>query len=361
MRYPLWALNSTLFILVVCVSLFIFFSREEVPEREDIKPGFVVIRKNGIPKIDIKQIYEYDLFGTYQKEIIEPEEPKYVVPLPEPPSPIIAQVPSKPEPTFLDPLAITLKGIMSIGDGEKNKAIIQDNKTNREAIYKVGDKIEDAQLIRIFNNKIIFVRSNGQQEVFYLRKSDAAADPTYLIIDDWQGVVRKIVPNNYHIYKEEFTERIKNLAQFIDVLNLTTAYKQGVSVGCRIGSSAANSLVHELGFKEGDIILTINGIPATDTKNRLSIYKMVTGSGLGDEILVRLQRQAQHFTFRYTIADFAVIKKSSGPGEPITMHYIETEREKMLKNKYRFASTAREIRKQERRNMLKMGKKPYKK
>ena len=99
------------------------------------------------------------------------------------------------------------------------------------------------------------MRSNGQQEVFYLRKSDAAADPTYLIIDDWQGVVRKIVPNNYHIYKEEFTERIKNLAQFIDVLNLTTAYKQGVSVGCRIGSSASNSLVHELGFKEGDIIL----------------------------------------------------------------------------------------------------------
>ena len=142
MRYPLWALNSTLFILVVCVSLFIFFSREEVPEREDIKPGFVVIHKNGIPTINIKQIYENDLFGTYQNEIIGPEEPKYVVPLPEPPSPVVSQMPSKPEPTFLDPLAITLKGIMSIGDGEKNKAIIQDNKTNREAIYKVGDKIE---------------------------------------------------------------------------------------------------------------------------------------------------------------------------------------------------------------------------
>jgi len=359
MRYPLWALNSALFTLVVCVSLFIFFSREEIPEREDIKPEPVVIRKNGISRINIKQIYEHDLFGTYKKEIIEPEEPKYVVPLPAPPSPVVAQVHKTPEPTFLDPLKITLKGIMSVSDGTKNKAIIE--YTAREAIYKVGDKVGDAQLIRIFNNKIIFVRSNGQQEVFYLRKSDAQADPTYLIIDDWQGIVRKIASNNYHVYKKEFTERINNLAQFIDTLDLTTAYKKGVSVGCRIGSAAPKSLAHELGFKVGDLVLTINGIPATDTKNRFSIYKMVTVAGLGDEILVRLQRQKQHYTLRYTIADFSVVKKPAGPGEPVTMHYIEKEREKMLKNKYRFAPTVREIRKQERRNMLKMGKKSHKK
>ena len=38
---------------------------------------------------------------------------------------------------------------------------------------------EDAQLIKIFNNKAIFLRANGQQEVLYLRPKDAQLDPTY--------------------------------------------------------------------------------------------------------------------------------------------------------------------------------------
>ena len=37
--------------------------------------------------------------------------------------------------------------------------MIQDNKTMQEGTYKVGDLIQDAQLIRIFKNKIIFLTS----------------------------------------------------------------------------------------------------------------------------------------------------------------------------------------------------------
>ena len=42
---------------------------------------------------------------------------------------------------------------------------------------KTGDVIEDAQLMRIFSNKVVLVRSNGQQEVLYLREKDAKTDP----------------------------------------------------------------------------------------------------------------------------------------------------------------------------------------
>ncbi|MCK5633409.1 hypothetical protein KAH94_06645 [bacterium] len=359
MRYPLWALNSTLFVLVISALLFIAFSREDLPEREEIEPSIVTpLKKDGVSIINLKQIYENDLFGTYEKEVVITKEPKYIVPLPEPPSPVRAKIPKKERPKFLDPLQITLKGIMSVSDGVKNKAIIEDNKTKREEIYKVGDKFGDAQLIRIFNNKIIFVRSNGQQEVFYLRQDDAKEDPTYLIISDWNGVVRKIAPNNYRIYFQEFSKRIKNLAQFIDILNLTTAYKKGKSVGCRIGSGEARSLAKELGLEVGDIILTINGIPATDTKNRLKIYKEITTASLDDVITVRLQRKKRTYTLRYKIADFSIIKKPSEPGQAITSHYIEKEQKKMIEKKHTFAPTVREIRKKERQNMFKKGKKP---
>ena len=89
--------------------------------------------------MNISKIYEDDLFGTYQKELptIE-EEPNITVPEP-PPSQI--KVPEEPKPQFLDPLAITLKELLSLfDDDQRNRAIIADNKTNQEATYKVGDK-----------------------------------------------------------------------------------------------------------------------------------------------------------------------------------------------------------------------------
>lgn len=358
MRYPLWVLNSALFALVIFALLFIFFSVEEIPERGDIEPEVAIsARMDGVPTINLKQIYENDLFGTYTKPVITVKEPKYVVPMPEAPQPVPVEIPEKEEPKFLDPLQVTLKGIMSVSDGAKNKAIIADNKTTMESIYKVGDKIEDAQLIRIFKNKVIFVRSNGQQEVFYLRSEDAKEDPTYTIISDWKGVVRRVAKNEYHIYLDEFKKRVKTLAQFIDILNLTTAFKRGVSLGCRIGYTEKDSLADELGFQRGDIVLTINGIPAVDTKNRLEIYKNMTNLVLGDSVVIRLQRRNRIYTLRYVMADFTVIKKQTGPGQPATVKYILEEQKKMLEKKHKFAPTVREIRNKERQNMLLKGSK----
>jgi len=358
MRYPLWILNSVLFALVICAALFIVFSREELPEREEIETEAVATPiKGGAPTINLKQIYENDLFGTYRKTVTPIKEPQYVIPLPEPPKRVPVSIPKEVEPKFLDPLQITLKGIMSVSDGSKNKAIIADNKTTREAIYKVGDKVEDAQLVRIFKNKIVFVRSSGQQEVLYLRQEDAKADPTYLIISDWKGVVRKVAKNHYHIFLSEFKKRVKNLAQFIDILSLTTAYKQGASLGCRIGSTEEGSLAKELGLVDGDIVLTINGLPATDTSSRLEIYKVATNLKKGDNLIVRLQRKNRIYTLRYTMADFAMIRKLSGPGQPVTPRYIKEEQEKILEKRHKLAPTVRKIREQERRNMLLKGKK----
>jgi len=362
MRYPLWVLNGALFILVVAAALFITFSRQELPERVEIEVEVTRLpARDGVPTINLKQIYENDLFGTYIKPSKPIEEPEYVSALPEPPEPVTVEIPQEEKPTFLDPLQLTLQGIMSVSDGTKNKAIIANNKTNQAGIYKIGDKFEDAQLIRIFKNKVIFVRSNGQQEVFYLRQEDAKKDPTYSVVSDWKSVVRRVEKNKYHLYLQEFKKRVKSLAHFIDILDLTTAYKKGASIGVRIGDTEKNSLADALGFQQGDIVLTIAGIPVTENKNRLEIYKKLSNAKMGDNVIVRLERRNRIYTLRYKIADFEVVKRPAGPAQAISPQYIRQEQEKMLKQRQKMAPTVREIRKQERRNMLRKGRKPRRK
>ena len=361
MRQPLWILNSILFILVVFVLFFIFFSQVTIEERTSIEPD---LSKVGLVKevsrINIEKIYEDDLFRTFIKKVPPIASSVRVPSLPPAPRPAPVRIPESPELKFLDPLDITLKGVVAIGDGTDSSAIISDNKTKREAVYQVGDKIEDAQLIRIFNSKVIFVRSNGQQEVFYLREQDAQNDPAFLNIDDWNGIVKKEAPNKYFLSPTMFASRIKGLAQFIDILGLTSAYHKGKAIGCRIGDVTKDSLGYKLGLKTGDIILFVEDVAPTNTKNRLEIYNKLISLKEGDTIVVKLQRRRDTYTLKYKLKDFKLAtQKVSITGVPqVAPEQIKKEQEKMLKQKYEFAPTARQIRARERRNMMHRGQRP---
>jgi len=341
-----------------------YTSRVAVPERESIEPIYIPPKKDQKLDINIRKIYEDDLFGTYKKEL-KPVKHDFTAPFPEPPPPQKTSIAAISAPKFLDPLDITLKGIVVISTNDtKNRAIIEDNKTKREDMYKVGNVIEDAQLIRIFRNKVIFLRSNGQQEVLYLREQDAKFDPAFAIIDGWDNVIQKTNENNYLIDPKEFTFRVTNLAQFIDMLGLTSAYQKGKSIGCQVGNLGVESLGVYLGLQTGDIILTINDIPAFNTPNRLEIYNNILALQLDGIIKVELLRNRQEKIFNYTLQEFGTNTpeehtKKAAPQVPSVIQPLKKEqKETILKQKHKFAPTIKEIRARERRNMFEKGKAP---
>ena len=91
--------------------------------------------------------------------------------IPEAPAPIALEIPAQKAPVFIAPLAATLKGVIYLqDDSEHSVAIIQFKDSKKEHNYKVGEMIQDAQILRIYPTKVVVVRSNGQQEVLYLRE-----------------------------------------------------------------------------------------------------------------------------------------------------------------------------------------------
>jgi type II secretory pathway component PulC len=379
MKQLLWIINSALLFLLIAVLGFMFFTQEHIPYREDIEPAaYVQPVKEVISKVNIEKIWQNDLFNTYKREVPTPEGLPPEIQLPPPPEPQTIAIPEPPKPEFLEPLNVTLKGIIVlVNDDTKNRAIIADNKTERECLYRVGDMIEDAQLIRIFNNKIILMRSNGQQEVLYLREKDAKMDPAYAIIGNWDEVVQKVAENNYLISPNEFTHRITNLAQFIDMLDLTTLYREGKSVGIRVGQIVPDSIGALLGLQKNDVIIAVNDISTADNNSRYEIYQKVTSLGEDDIITVVLRRNDQEITLTYTLQDFKgpegatpepaapvagnALTPPTAPKVPtIPLRTIEKQQEKVLQERHRFAPTVKDIRTRERQNMMKRGKLPQK-
>ncbi|MEX2438127.1 MAG: type II secretion system protein N, partial [Candidatus Babeliales bacterium] len=175
-----------------------YFNRPEIPEREEISSEVTITSKPRVTtKIDISSIYDNDLFNTYQPPLPEPELQDFTTKMPPAPMPQPLYMPQDGPPHFLEPLPIRLTGIIITGEETQDTAMITNTTSQEEVRYRTGDKIQDAQLIRILPNRIILIRSNGQQEILYLRKEDALKAEQEE--KPWHSIIETIDDTTYRI------------------------------------------------------------------------------------------------------------------------------------------------------------------
>ncbi len=373
MRHPFWILNTSLLVLLLVCAGFIFFTQQTLPKKLSGEKSSLAKHVSAFPidveVVDITKIYENDLFDTYHEKIMPPVEPDYTSPIPTPPTSTQVVIPEEAITPFLPPLQVTLKGIMILNDESQNVVIIEENATKKEENYKVGDALEDAQLIRILHNRIILIRSNGQFETLYLSEKDVVDQVLENDQKDgWAQTIRKISPFALEIDPTSFIEVVPTLAQFIDSFDITTVYKRGKSIGCRIGKIIQGTLVEAFGFEPSDIILSVAGIPTTTTESRLEIYQHLLGLRLSDSFTVNCEREGQPFAFSVTFTDLKdpltlspkqlfEEEKTVGILTGPSPEELEEERIKILKDRYTFAQTAQDILIEQKEQMITESKK----
>ena len=369
MRHPIWLLNSTLLVLFLIATGFALFSSQKIPRRIklDLKPSHVAVQKSAV-HVDVAQIYENDLFNTYHKIIVPPRQPNYTHTMPQPPSQTTIKVPAEPRQPFLAPLEVKLKGVIAINDDSNNVAMLAESKSTEQKNYYVGDMIEDARLIRILPNRIILIRSNGQQETLYLNEKDVENDPAYNEErDHWMHVIKKVEHDKFLLDPDTFILVSRNIAQFIDMFDLTTVYQKGKSIGCRIGNIVHDSLGYAMGLEPHDIVTHINSLSTLNTEERYNTYQSLLKKKIGDTIEVKGLRDGSDFMISYHLYDLKdplheslqeleKDEKASGVYTGPSPAEIEEERIKLLRDKYKFAPTAQDIKIQQKMAMLKEGK-----
>lgn len=306
MKNPMWIINSALLLFMSILFFMMILLRSSLPKRIPLTPENIQSFYKPTPKINPGSIYEKDLFKTYVKPPV-PEEPviqKNIAPPPPPqPKTFTPQQPQTPE--LLPPLEIELKGIIFNSNARYSRAIIMNKKSNKEELYKIGEKVEDAHLIYISKHKVIFIRSNGQQEVLFTSALAAQNDPIYSP-NQTITAIEKLDETNYIINVKQFKKEVSNLAQFLDLLDITTAFNNGVVVGCHVGNLPAKSLGNLLGLQSGDVITSINNIPTINTKDRVKIYKSLEKivtfeTGHNPSVPVKIMRNNKELEYFYAL------------------------------------------------------------
>lgn len=363
MRHPFWIINSSLLLLLFSSLVFALFAHPQLPQEKRKKKKTTTEQyEKKASSVAIIDIYTNDLFNTYKQVLPPVKEPQFVKPLPTPPAAEKVHIPEEPEQSFLPPLAITLKGIMTVSDNSNNSAIISDNKTTKDDIYKVGDMVEDAQIIRILPHKVLLVRSNGQQETLYVTQKDAYESSLNYATVDLDLIVKKITDYDYHVDPEAFTKHITSLTDFIETFDITTVYKEGKSIGIRVGKVKHNTLAYALGFASYDIIEKINNISTGTMSDRIKIYEHIVTLTLSSTITVSVLRNNAHHTFTYQLKDLVDKSLSTSKNkqaftiqQKLSSEELEENKIKLLQKKVNFAPTMQEILIRERAKMLHEG------
>ena len=370
MRQPLWIVNSSL-VAITCAAAAIFFAvQQAIPRLVSLRVSALEksVEKSFTTSVNITQIYQNDLFGTYiPQEIPFVKDDFDIPPMPTLPAEIVPQIPTPANPTFIEPLNVLLKGVIYINDDTLSSiAIVQDSVSKAEYNYRIGDFVEDAQLLKIFPHSVIVLRSNGQQETLYLRDEDAMQDINLEVNINADQVIfaKSSKPGVFQIYVPAFIEKIPSVGQFIDALDLTTVYKQGTPVGLRVGKIQQVSLAQQLGLQAEDFVKTVQGILVDTIDNRMKVFEAISILPIGSTVTVVLQRNQEEITLQYVLMD-ELPMNSSTQTEASSTNFasssfsdkakqdLEDKRKEVLQQRYKFAPTLQQIETSERMNMLK--------
>jgi type II secretion system protein C len=266
MKQQLWIVNSALLAISFITIIVSLFLRQSPPPLrvKRIAAKEPTVQKPLSPE-EIKNIYKYDLFGTFSPKKFAPSLQKLVTPMPEPKKPPIAKPPKLIKPDFIPSLKVGLKGIAFASDEEKSICIIADE-TKKEQVYHVGEKIKDGQIIKIAQNRVTILRVNGQHETIFLREDEIRKR---VKPKKWDHVVQKVETNKFEIDIAQFPQEIASLGTLVEMLGLLIAYQNGNPTGMKVTHLNKNSLGEALGLQKNDVIFSINGINCADKKNRI--------------------------------------------------------------------------------------------
>ncbi|MFH1644343.1 MAG: type II secretion system protein N [bacterium] len=268
-------------------------------------------KKKPAPFINIEKIIKNDLFDTFIESIEQgPIKKSLIMPIPNPPIASISPPPQPKKQEFVNPLPIKLKGIVFSSDDLKSLAMIEDE-TQKEGLYHLGEKIKDAQVIKIAKNNIVILRANGQLEILSLRKEDdllGGSTPTQPQ-EKWKYSIKKIDDFNFDIDPSEFKKETPSLSEMIEELSIGTAYEQGRPIGIKIGKIDPNEIGFVLGLRPNDIITSINNLNTIDIKDRMKIYDEITKLKKGNFIQVNLKRDNMDSVINYKLKKLDKPKK----------------------------------------------------
>jgi general secretion pathway protein C len=191
------------------------------------------------------------------------------------------------QPTSLN---LILLGTVSSFQG-KDYAVIEEGPGKKQGLYKVGDTIQGAEIKRILRQKVV-LRVGNTDEVLSM---DEKPQADVLQAKDTPPARRS---DRISLRHSDLERSMGNIGMLLSQARIQPHFKGGKADGFRLTQIKPNSLFTKMGFRNGDIVHSINNRSIRTTDDMVAFYQNLRS---GQDIVLEITRRGRKETLRYHI------------------------------------------------------------
>lgn len=197
------------------------------------------------------------------------------------------------------PLQIQLVGTVA-GASEDSFAIIRDQATKEEHLYRLGDSVgSDGKLIEIRRNQVVLLREGGLKETIEVIWTEKTNRPGKSPPRAAKSGSAPSGQTHWALDRQEVDEALQNLPQLLTQARVIPHISSdGQNQGFRIVSIKPGSFYQKIGLKNGDVIQQINGIEVKDPQTFMSVFNQLRNE---KSVTLDLIRRNKKETFSYEV------------------------------------------------------------
>ena len=186
-------------------------------------------------------------------------------------------------------------------------AILEDTKTGEQHLYRPGDDIDGAKLVRVERSHAT-LRHDGREIRLEIYMDEGPAAPTRgrprptvrtsRTGDSKETIAQDLGDNRYVISRETLSKHLDNLNSFMSSVRIMPYFKDGEAHGFKVAAVRRNSPVSQLGIQRGDIIMSVNDVGVGKPEDLVNLYRQLQQL---DTITIDIERRGSPLTLTYSL------------------------------------------------------------
>jgi general secretion pathway protein C len=203
--------------------------------------------------------------------------------------------------TSQDATSFDLKGTVA-GDSSFGFIIIEEKSPKKQRLYRLGDMIGQARLIKITRNTAII--KNGDRKITLRIKEtpEGSLLPHSFgsqanILHHGKATNRDEIKSGMALSKDEINEKLRDLKTIMGQAAVRPYYDDGVQEGFIISSIKPDSLYEKLGLQNGDVIIDVNNKRMQAADDMLQLITLMQSGG---SVALGLKRNGKTETINYS-------------------------------------------------------------
>lgn len=169
--------------------------------------------------------------------------------------------------------------------------IVEERGKTKQRLYRLGDMIGQARLIKITRNTAI-IKSDGREITLKIKET-----PEGSLLSRQQGPQAHVPGSGMALNKGEINEKLRDLKTIMTQAAVRPYLEGGEQEGFIVSDIKPDSLYQKLGIQNGDIITDVNG---KHMQSADDIMQMVNVMQSGGDIALSLKRNGKAETINYS-------------------------------------------------------------